>query len=220
MAKLVSSASPMELSTPSSSITPSLLSLGSDGFLNAWSIGVNRKGESVELKMLICIQMESVPVQLHLLGTLLCVATLRNTVEMVDLSPELMTAHQNHYLPNGHLFHTLPVLSHQREDRHTATITSLSCCPQLRLFATTSLDGLVKIWSASNQLVAEIDFGESLLSACFSNSRGDLLVGFQRQVCCVSSSHYLPSSYLSLNHYSSSLIAEKPIPFDPSLQFW
>jgi WD40 repeat protein len=217
--KLISSASPVKLAAPYNSSTPHLLSLGSDNFLNSWSIRVNRKGDHVVLKMLTCIQMESVPAHVSLLDTLLCVATTRNTVEMVDLSPELMGGHQNPYLPQGLLFHSLPVMSHQREDRHSAAITSLSCCPQLRLFATTSLDGLLKVWSPSNSMVAEIDFGERLFTACFSNSRGDLLVGFQRQLCSVAASHYLPSSHLSLGH-SPSCLLEEPIPFDPSLQFW
>ena len=218
--KLIPSASPVELTTPS---TPCLLSLGSDNFLNAWSIRVNRKGDRVSLKMLTCIQMERAPVQISLLGTLLCVATGRNTVEMVDTSPEMMGDHQNPYLPQGRLFSRLRVMTHQREDRHTDTITSLSSCPRLSLFATTSLDGLLKVWTTTNTLVSEIDFGERLLSACFSNSCGDLLVGFQRQICRVTASHYLPASYLSpLAHTANSSLVEveEPISFDPTLQFW
>ena len=235
--QLVSSSSPVELAKPSSP-APSLVSFGTDNLLNVWSLRVNDKTSGqVGLKIMIVVQMESVPVQIGLLGTLMCVTTPKNSLEVLEVSPELTAAYQNSYLPLGCPYHTLPVLTHQREDRHTHTITSLTSSPQLCLLVTTSLDGLVKVWNSSNQLVAEIDFGEPLLSACFVNSRGDLLVGFQRRICRVSSSHYLPSHYppshylpshlhlsphsqLSLGHTTSSTHIEQPIRFDSSLKFW
>ena len=205
MCQLVSSSSPVELAKPSSP-APSLVSFGTDNLLNVWSLRVNDETSGqVGLKIMIVVQMESAPVQIGLLGTLMCVTTPKNSLEVLEVSPELTAAYQNSYLPLGCPYHALPVLTHQREDRHTHTITSLTSSPQLRLLATTSLDGLVKVWNSSNQLVAEIDFGQPLLSACFVNSRGDLLVGFQRRICRVNSSHYLPSHYLPSHSLPSHL---------------
>ena len=222
MCKLVSPDSPVVLpDITTSASTPCLLSLGSDNFLTAWGLRIGERGDVVWLKMQICVQMESTPRHIGILGSLLCVTTTKNSVKMLDISSDMKTAHQSCYLPHSCQFNSMPVLSHQREDRHTATITSLSSCPSLRLFATTSCDGYLKVWSTSNQLVSEIYFGNSLMSTCFTNTRGDLLVGFQRQICTVSASNYLPSSYLQHSgNCSTSDHGETPIAFDPTLKFW
>lgn len=220
MCKLVSSSSLVALSGTTS--TPCLLSFGSDNFLNVWSLVVSKGGNHIELKMQICIQMETIPKHIGILGTLLCVTTIKNSVKMLNISTELMTMHQNCHLPRGCLFNSMPILSHQREDCHTDTITSLSCCQSLGLFATCGHDGFLKVWStSSNQLVSEIYFGSSLMCACFSNARGDLLVGFQRQLCIVHASNYLPSPYLEHSvEYCISDRIEDSITFDPTLEFW
>lgn len=220
--KLVSPELPVTVTDAATATsTPCLLSLGTDNFLNVWSIRVNEKGDHVELKMNLCIQMETVPRHMAIHETLLCLTTSRNSVKILDISPELKMAHHNRYLPHGRLFNSMPVLCHQREDSHSDTITSLACCPPLGLFATTSRDGLLKVWSSTNQLVSEIYFGDSLMSACFSSSRGDLLVGFQRQICSACAMHYLPSSYTSQSVDANSVDCEEhPITFDPNLQFW
>ena len=218
VSRLVSSESPVTL--PDMTPTPSLVSFGGDNFLNVWSFGVNDRGDHIELKMLICIQMETIPKHIAIDGSLLCVTTAKNSVKMLNIVPELKATHQSRYLPHGCLFNSMPIMSHQREDRHTGTITSLSSCPALGLFATTSHDGHLKVWSTSSQLVSEIYFGDTLVSACFSNARGDLLVGFQRQICSVSASHYLPSQYLSHTAEQPYNSEDDPLTFDPTLEFW
>ena len=220
--KLVSPDSPVALpDIITSTSSPCLLSFGGDGFLTVWGLRIGENSDVVWLKMQICIQMESVPQHIGILGNLLCVTTTKNSVKMLNLSPDLKSAHQSCYLPHSCLFNSMPVMSHQREDRHTATITSLSSCPSLGLFATSSCNGYLKVWSTSNQLVSEIYFGTSLKSACFSNSQGDLLVGFQRQICTVSASNYLPQSYLQHSvECSTSECMETPTTFDPTLEFW
>lgn len=217
--KLVSPSSLVVLSDTTS--TPCLLSFGSDNFLNVWNLVVNERGDHVGLRMQICIQMETVPKHIGILDTLLCVTTVKNSVKMLNISTELRTSLQNCYLPRGCLFNRMPILSHQREDCHTDSITSLSCCHSLGLFATSSRDGFLKVWSTSNQLVSEIFFGDSLMCACFSNAGGNLLVGFQRQICIVRASNYLPSPYLQQSmEYCINDHAEDPIIFDPTLEFW
>lgn len=217
--KLVSSSSPLVLSDATS--TPCLLSFGSDNFLNVWSLAVSEKGDHIGLRMEIGIQMETVPRHIGILDNLVCVTTIRNSVKMLNISTELRTALHNCYLPRGCLFNSMPILSHQREDCHTDVITSLSCCHSLGLFVTSSRDGFLKVWSTSNQLVSEIFFGDSLTCACFSNGGGDLLVGFQRQICVVHASNYLPPPYLQQSmEYCITDCAEDPITFDPTLEFW
>ena len=219
MCRLICPRSPVTMTDTTS--TPCLLSYGSDNFLNVWSLAVSKKEDCVRLRMHICIQMETVPKHIGILNTLLCVTTIKNSVKMLNISTELKTVHQNRYLPHGCLFNSMPIMSHQREDCHTNTITSLSVCSYLGLFATSSRDGCLKVWSTSNQLVSEIYFGDDLTSACFSNARGDLLVGFQRQICVVRALNYLPSPYL-LHSMECSINdrVEDPITFDPTLEFW
>jgi len=214
--KLTSQASP----DISSENAPSLLSYGSDSFLNIWTVALGESSHHVRLKILLCVQLESPPRQIGVLGTLICLTTIQNTVKMLDVSPKLVPM-ETHYLGHGCLFNSMPVLSHQREDSHTSPITSLSCCPSLGLFATSSRDGHVKVWNTTNQLVSDAHFGDTLTTVCFSNTRGDLLVGFQRQICLVQAHDYLPPAYLELSKKCPlNEQVEEPILFDRNLEFW
>jgi len=42
---------------------------------------------------------------------------------------------------------------HSPEVDHTDTITALTACQRMKLFASASLDGTVRVWSDTNQLV-------------------------------------------------------------------
>ena len=68
----------------------------------------------------------------------------------------------------------------------------------------------------------ELSFDESLSGLCFSNQRGDLLVGFQNNLHYVASTDYLPYKYVD-KLLKKVLVEEKIeycIPFDPLLKFW
>ncbi|KAJ3215458.1 WD repeat-containing protein 87 [Dinochytrium kinnereticum] len=114
---------------------------------------------------------------------------------------------------------------HPADEDHTKTITSISCLEALGLFATSSLDGTVKIWDSSESaLVREIQFNEPLSSVAFCNRRGDLLVGMSDQIALVKLQDYLPAHYLGLllNHGDAwpDDPVEYPHKFDSGLDFW
>ncbi|KAI8848626.1 hypothetical protein BC829DRAFT_417412 [Chytridium lagenaria] len=114
---------------------------------------------------------------------------------------------------------------HPADEDHTKTITSISCLEALGLFATSSLDGTVKIWDSSESaLVREIQFNEPLSSVTFCNRRGDLLVGMSDQIALVKLQDFLPSHYLGLLLSQSEGWPDDPVEypnkFDSGLDFW
>ena len=42
---------------------------------------------------------------------------------------------------------------HPPVDDHTDELTGLTCCTRLKLFASSSIDGTIRIWDDQNQLV-------------------------------------------------------------------
>ena len=97
----------------------------------------------------------------------------------------------------------------------------LSACPTLGLFATSSDDWSVKIWSTEAKLLKEICFEESLRGVCFANTRGDLLVGFQSHISIVPLTNYLPLKILKMLSKMDfpDDIFEHHLPFDRMLAF-
>lgn len=211
--KLASSSSPVD----SDSIHPALVSHGSDNMLNIWGLEVEKGNTGLKLQM--SVNMELCPQHIGLLHSTLCIALADNRVVMLNIPADSKS--RPPATPHGLMLSSLPTLIHQAEDDHTDSITSLSYCSFLKLFATTGRDGYVKIWSSENELVSEIHFGATLTSACFANPKGDLLVGFQKHICSVYRGDYLPHVYLKLGReYQGRDRTEDPIPFDPTLEFW
>ena len=50
-------------------------------------------------------------------------------------------------------FYFLDRFDHEPGDDHSEAITGLSACPRLKLYASASLDGTIRIWNDSNMLV-------------------------------------------------------------------
>ena len=190
-----------------------LVSYGEDKIFNIWSIEVDKTAH-IYLKVNQCVHLERIPGFTCLLGSSLCMA-MDNKLVMVPLS-ELDDVRS--LVPQLLLLSDLPLLTHEKYDDHTATIISLSCSVELRLFATSSRDGMVKIWNSTGQLVSELEFGDSLEAVCFSNPRGDLLVGFQKHICVIKAEDYLTSNYVS--GVLCNEVEETPIAFDSELKFW
>ena len=93
----------------------------------------------------------------------------------------------------------------------------------MKLMATASADGLVKIWEASrNTLIREIPIPEEIHSVCFANHRGDLLLGTQKDILIIRMQHYLPlrilRDCLDVN-FSDDLLETGPL-FDSNIDFW
>ncbi|TPX43148.1 hypothetical protein SeMB42_g01983 [Synchytrium endobioticum] len=112
---------------------------------------------------------------------------------------------------------------HGKDDDHTKQVMSISNLPTLGLFMTTSADGCIKIWDvATNSLLREIQLEEPLGAGCFSNLKGDLVVGMSQDVVHIRNSDYLPSELLrkinALNLQDD--IAEHGPAFDSDITFW
>ncbi|KAJ3120366.1 hypothetical protein HK098_004661 [Nowakowskiella sp. JEL0407] len=114
--------------------------------------------------------------------------------------------------------------SHSQDEDHTATITKIASLESLRIFATASEDGTVKIWDGiENSMIRELQFGASIYSLCFANNRGDLLVSMEDQIAAVKMQDYLPSRCLAAILEQGDWVddvVEVPTMFDSSLDFW
>ena len=200
-------------------VQTALVSYGSDNMINVWCLKLNR-GNQITLTLQMTIHTEVEPVHGKLTNSTVCFATLDNRVIMIN-TPR---SHQpdGRIIATSHSLSRMSLLVHEAEEDHTSSIISLQCCPPLGLFATSSKDGHVKIWDSENHLASEINFGESLASVCFANSRGDLLVGFQKHISMIQAWDYLPDAVLKMNRDSPLIMdcIEQTMTFDPSLEFW
>ena len=188
-----------------------LLSYGEDQLLKLWTI-VIKDNKALSLKHFRTINIGSRPEHIDMLDSLLCFV-LNGKVLMVETRMDSGSA-----LSTSLNFDDGLLISHQPEDDHSTSVTSLSCCPTLMIFATSSSNGQVKIWNEKNQLLSEICFDNAVTAIGFANPKGDLLVGFQKQICLICSEDYLPAKYLK--SYVTEDGVENPIPFNSSLEFW
>ena len=198
-----------------------LVSYGSDEMLNVWEVTIQHaqsecKAANVcHLKLRLSMNMNMSPLHIGMIQTVLCLALSDNRVVGIKVPPDGRQAREHLPLASADL------LTHQEEDDHTDAITSLSCCGYLQLFATSSRDGRVKVWTTSNELVSEIHLGPSLMSVCFVSSNGDLLIGLHGHICRFHTHKYLPPTMMALvRECPFQDGTEDPIPFDPELKFW
>ena len=195
-----------------------LISYGSNSMLNVWCLKVKASNQ-IFLKLLMSIHTELEPVQGILLGSIVCLSFLDNRIVMMNTTQNRRP--DSSIIAASQSLSRMPLLTHQAEDDHTGSVISLECCPSLRIFATTSTDGQIKIWNKDNHLVSEIDFGKSLASVCFANLQGDLLVGFQKHISLIKAKDYLPDAILQMRQTSSlSDYVEQPLTFNSDLEFW
>ncbi|KAJ3361930.1 WD repeat-containing protein 87 [Allomyces javanicus] len=112
--------------------------------------------------------------------------------------------------------------THSPDEEHTKLVTCIDHLPTLRLYVTAGMDGVVKLWSAQNVLVREIQVGEPVTAVAFANARGDLLLGVHDEVSVVRWKDYLPldqcKAIQDINPPDDPL--EEPMAFDPGLDFW
>ncbi|KAL4234274.1 hypothetical protein ACF0H5_005924 [Mactra antiquata] len=105
---------------------------------------------------------------------------------------------------------------HEPGDDHSESITGLSACVRLKLYASSSLDGTIRIWNETNTLVRLLKLKAIPHSVSFCSSRGDLLVGIGNHLHKIPHYAYLPKSYMfrmvSMKFGPSK--SERPIPED------
>ncbi|XP_059827568.1 WD repeat-containing protein 97 isoform X2 [Hypanus sabinus] len=85
---------------------------------------------------------------------------------------------------------------HHPDHDHKDEITGLSSCPDLKIFASICRGGALNIWDHKNQLIRIVHLKAVANSISFCNSRGDLLLGIEKNLHRMSSDEYLTQSYL------------------------
>ncbi|XP_043923687.1 WD repeat-containing protein 97 isoform X2 [Protopterus annectens] len=138
------------------------------------------------------------------------------TVHMTVMRSLLIVAFQN---PSNAIYSIVQYnlmnknrTDHPPGDDPKDEITGLCSCPTLKIFASSSRDGIVKIWDYENRLLRNIFLNAVPESISFCSNRGDLLVGIGRHLYCIGHEKYLP------NHYKFKMVCmeiPEPIPDPP-----
>lgn len=185
--------------------------------LHVWGVQM-REGEGmVTLQLLMMIKMTSRPRHLCLTCGTACASLESNQLVVIPVQPTPHTWPPMEMLPLG----SVMVQEHIKEEDHTQEVTSLSGCPYLGLFASSSRDGTVKVWGTRGELLAEINFGGTVTAVGFANPQGDLLVGMQLQIMVIRAAEYLPDEYQEASSNCPYWDhRERPVGFDPHLEFW
>lgn len=169
--------------------------------------------KEIAIKNLGCISLDYAPAYISLLQSHLCVATPDNQLFVYDLDDLEASDSIN-------ISHLQPV-THSQDDSHYDDILSLSANSQLNIFASSSKDGRIKVWDVECQLLSEIELGLSLTRLCFDVATGNILLGFQQQLCMISAAKYLPFQRLSRTKVRKRRdVLECPVPFDETTTIW
>ncbi|KAL1006792.1 hypothetical protein UPYG_G00077170 [Umbra pygmaea] len=107
-------------------------------------------------------------------------------------------------------------IEHPPSDDHLAIITGLCVCQQLRVFASSSQDGTVRIWDEENRLLRTLQLSAQPECLAYSGERGEMLLGIRGDLYRVHCSH-LPHD-LQLQLLCTEMtdrIPDLPIPQSP-----
>ncbi|KAG8515425.1 WD repeat-containing protein 97, partial [Galemys pyrenaicus] len=107
-----------------------------------------------------------------------------------------------------------PRYDHRPQDDPTDHITGLCCCPALKLYASSSLDCTVRIWTAENRLLRLLQLNGAPQALTFCNNTGDLVLAIGSRLCLVSHRLYLPTTYLvkKLHKEVPEVVDDPPLP--------
>nr|XP_054375234.1 WD repeat-containing protein 97 isoform X6 [Pongo abelii] len=107
-----------------------------------------------------------------------------------------------------------PRLDHRPQDDPTDHITGLCCCPTLKLYACSSLDCTVRIWTAENRLLRLLQLNGAPQALAFCSNSGDLVLALGSRLCLVSHRLYLPTSYLvkKMCQKAPDVVDDPPLP--------
>uniref|UniRef100_A0A8C5V7D5 WD repeat domain 97 n=1 Tax=Microcebus murinus TaxID=30608 RepID=A0A8C5V7D5_MICMU len=103
---------------------------------------------------------------------------------------------------------------HRPQDDPMDHITGLCCCPSLRLYACSSLDCTIRIWTAENRLLRLLQLNGAPQALAFCSNSGDLVMALGSRLCLVSHRLYLPTSYLVKNlcWKAPDMVDDPPLP--------
>nr|XP_021514534.1 WD repeat-containing protein 97 [Meriones unguiculatus] len=85
---------------------------------------------------------------------------------------------------------------HRPQDDPMDHITGLCCCPTLKIYACSSLDCTIRIWTWDNRLLRLLQLDGPPQTLAFSSNSGDLVLTLGSRLCLVRHTLYLPTSYL------------------------
>nr|KAF6276977.1 WD repeat domain 97 [Pipistrellus kuhlii] len=103
---------------------------------------------------------------------------------------------------------------HRPQDDHLDHITGLCCCPTLKLYASSSLDCTIRIWTSDNHLLRLLQLNGAPQALTFSSNNGDLVLALGSRLCLVSHKLYLPTTYLVKNlcQEAPDMLDDPPLP--------
>ncbi|KAH9488277.1 hypothetical protein Btru_063856 [Bulinus truncatus] len=84
---------------------------------------------------------------------------------------------------------------HKPDDDHMDVITGFSSCARMKMYASCSMDGTIRIWNHNNNLIRLLKINSLPHSLSFCSARGDLLVGINNHLFYISHKQYLPKYY-------------------------
>nr|XP_039256457.1 WD repeat-containing protein 97-like isoform X1 [Styela clava] len=108
---------------------------------------------------------------------------------------------------------------HSPDHDHTDNMTGLTFCSRLKLFASSSRDGTIRVWNHFNILIRTLKLNAEPKSIQFCSERGDLLVGLGGNIHRIEHQNYLPQAYIfkMVCMQFTDPIDENPIPLDETL---
>ncbi|PFX23697.1 Ribosome biogenesis protein YTM1 [Stylophora pistillata] len=109
---------------------------------------------------------------------------------------------------------------HNSDWDHMDDVTGLASCAKMRLFASCSADGSVRIWDESNKLLRFIKLNATPTSICFSSQKGDLIVGIGKHLHKINYASYMPQSFIfrMVAMDFRRVFAEAPIEIDSEIK--
>ncbi|KAJ6668310.1 hypothetical protein lerEdw1_015687 [Lerista edwardsae] len=72
------------------------------------------------------------------------------------------------------------------DNYHRGAVVAVDSCKHLSIFLSCGLDFIVKLWDLQKKLIAEITLDNTLNTACFLNSSGDILLAFKNDLYLLS----------------------------------
>eukprot|EP00794_Sanderia_malayensis_P019056 gene19056-20970_t len=195
-----------------------LISLGSDNMIILWCVGSSfndELGMELNLQPIMRIDMVIKPKDMILIGNTFVIITqqslfMYNMNSVTDCYKAALSYNQGEFLTKC------------KRHEHFGSITQMCACDSLSIIATCGTDCHVRIWNTNGQLVRELSFDEETQGVCFSNDRGDLMIGLQNNLFYVPAWKYLTPCYLRrlLEMDVKDDENEKCISFDQLLKFW
>ncbi|KAK3085393.1 hypothetical protein FSP39_002701 [Pinctada imbricata] len=184
------------LSMKANSKQDQLISAGKDNIIKVWRLYPFAEESLAPLMSFYCAH---TPVHMTMLKTNLCVAFQDHTsatynIVIYNLKDRMFGG------PGNEGQNSLEIHSnrydHKPDDDHKDTITGLTSCQRMKLYASASLDGTVRIWDETNTLIRLLKLKTMPYSIGFCSEKGDILVGINHHLYCIPHTAYLPKSYM------------------------